>query len=499
MTGALMGRTLVAASMLVAALELAACGGGGTSITFTSSNGGSSTSGGVVLESRSAVVESDVDGDGLPDLVAVGRDGSGVSACWRNAGRAGWVDATGALKDTAAVAAIHDDCAARTDADLAGELGCHVAPTRAARGAAYGVVHVGDAPVVVSGPPVIDAVDPSSAAARSIVVIEGHALAAPNEAPTVSIGGLSATVLFAFADAVVAVVPDAAVVGAAEVRVTRGGLESAPFAFTVSDARTPVITAILPSQVQAGEHAVLRGDDLGGPLDAVTVTFAGVAATSVLPLSHALVVLVPATAVSGSVVVTVNGRASAPFAVTVGSPPAPTITALVPSAGSPGSLVRIEGRDLIRLSARTTVTFGGVEAAIFALEDGALTAIVPPTAADGDVVVRSGTLASVGVAFDVTTRGAPHIDSIDPSAARIGEVVHIYGRDLVDLSAWKPGRLPPFPLFGDTKVSIGGVDVWFFLPTVDGIDAIVPFGAATGSVVVTVGGRASNAVSFTKN
>jgi len=487
-------------TLLVGAAAISAgCGGGGTGAAFEVTNGGSTTTGGVVLTSRAAVVQTDVDGDGLADLVAVGRDGTGVGPCWRNAADAGFADASAAWRDASAVAAVADDCASRGDADLADGLGAHVAPGRSSRGTTYAVVHLGDGARDVAGPPALDALEPSSGPTRSLLLVLGRDLAAPDQTPAVSIGGAPATLLFAFADALLVVVPDGLALGAADVRVTRGGIDSGTLVFTVTETRVPVVTSVVPTRVEAGGRAVIRGDGLGGPLDTIGVTFAGVASASVLPLRRALVVDVPATAVTGSLVVTVNGRASAPHFVEVGSTPAPAIDALFPAAASPGSLVRIEGSDVLRLGARTVVTFGGVEAAIFGVGDGSVTAIVPTGASDGDVVVTTGALASAGVAFDVTTRGDPVIDALSPDAAANGEIVRIEGRDLVDLSGWRPGRLPPFPLFGDLRVTIGGADAWFLLPSADGIDVVVPHGAATGSVVVTVNGRAGAPVPFTRN
>ena len=487
------------AVLLGAAALSAGCGGGGSVAAFHTSTDNSSTTGVIVLSSRSAVVQTDVDGDGLADLVAVGRDGTGVGPCWRNAGGAGYADAPAAWRDAASVAAVTDDCGSRGDADLADGIGAHVAPGRLPKGAAYAVVHLGDGAHEVAGPPVLDALEPSSGPTHALLLVEGRDLAAPDQTPTVSIGGVAATVLYGFADALLVVVPEGLAPGATDLRVTRGGVESGTLVFTVTETLAPVVTSVLPSRVEAGGRAVLRGDHLGGPLDTVGVTFAGVASTSVLPLWRALVVDVPATAVSGSLVVTVNGHASDPFFVEVGATPAPAIATVFPAAASPGSLVRIEGSDLLRLGTRSIVTFGGVEAAVFGVGEGSLTAIVPPSASDGDVVVTTGGLASTGVAFDVTLRGDPVVDALSPDAATGGEIVRIAGRDLVDLSGWRPGRLPPFPLFGDLRVTVGGVDAWFVLPSADGLDVVVPRGAVSGSVVVTVNGHASTPVPFTRN
>ena len=84
-----------------------------------------------------------------------------------------------------------------------------------------------------------------------------------------------------------------------------------------------------------------------------------------------------------------------------------------------------------------------------------------------------------------------------PTSGLAGDLLTITGTDLVDLSAWTPGRPPPLPLLGDLRVTIGGAAAWFVLPTAEGLQVIVPRDAATGAVVVTVNGRASNELRFT--
>ncbi len=73
----------------------------------------------------------------------------------------------------------------------------------------------------------------------------------------------------------------------------------------------------------------------------------------------------------------------------------------------------------------------------------------------------------------------------------MGDLLDVEGTDLVDLSGWRPGGLPTFPLFGDLRVTVGGKDAWFVVPTVEGLRLRVPSGAVSGDVVVTVNGIAS--------
>lgn len=480
-------RVLAAAALL---LSTAGCGGGGTTFTNVTTGGGVGGTGGATVEWRAAAVSVDLDDDGRADLAALARDGSGAARCWRGTPD-GLVPAPAAWAGADALAALLDDVDAFDDRALLEGLGVHRL-ARVGRGPlAYAVLHVGDAvddPAVL---PTVDALRPASGAAHDLVVVEGDGLAARGVATTATVGGVAAPVVLALADAVVLIVPEGLPVGPADLVITRGTAASAPATFEVLAPATPVVTSLSPSVATPDTVLVLHGEHLGTPPERVELAFAGAAPVRALGLGRAAVVVVPATAVSGPATVTVGGVASAPFDVVVGDAPAPVVAALVPAAASPGSLVRIEGTDLRVPGDRLLVTFGGVRAAIFALDAGSVTVIVPTGAADGDVVVDVGGRPSTGVPFDVVARGAPTITALVPDDVAIGDVLDVEGTDLVDLSGWRPGGRPPFPLFGDLRVQIGGKDAWFVVPTVEGLRLRVPAGAITGDVVVSVNGVAS--------
>ncbi|MFO0932577.1 MAG: IPT/TIG domain-containing protein [Planctomycetota bacterium] len=479
-------RVLAAAAVL---LGSAGCGGGGT--TFTSVNtGGVGGTGGASVEWRTAAVSVDLDEDGRADLAALARDGSGAARCWRGTAD-GLVPAPAAWAGADALAALLDDVDAFDDRGLLEGFGVHRLPRVGRSPLAYAVLHVGDAvddPAVL---PTIDALRPASGAAHDLVVVEGDGLAARGVATTATVGGTAATVVLALADAVVLVVPEGLPVGPAELRVTRGTATSGPATFEVLAPAVPVVTSLSPSVATPDTVLVLHGEHLGTPPERVEVTFSGAAPVRALGLGRGAAVVVPATAVSGPATIAVGGLSSAPFDVVVGDVPAPTLTTLVPAAASAGSLVRIEGDDLLVPGDRLEVTFGGVRAAIFALAPGAITAIVPAGATDGDVVVDVGGRARAGLAFDVVPRAAPVVTALVPGDLAVGDVLDVEGHDLVDLSGWRPGGLPPFPLFGDLRVTVGGKDAWFVVPTVEGLRLRVPSGAASGDVVVTVNRVAS--------
>jgi hypothetical protein len=475
---------------------LAACGG--TSV------GGDSPAGsfeGSTVTARAAVVTADVDGDGRADLVGLPREGRGDAKCWRNRGDGTYGEASASWGASPAVRAMRADAEVRDDASLESDLGVHRADCPERSDLPYARLHLGDGAGAPLEPPTLEAIRPESGDARSLVFLEGRALAAQGEATTVAFGGVPAQVPFAFPDVVLAVVPDGLPLGPVTVTLSRGGTAAGSVSFTVEAPAVPFVESVEPTTLAPGAVAVVSGDRLGTPLDEVTVTFSGVASSAVLALEEVLFAVVPENAVSGPLVVTVGGVASAPFDVVVGTLPAPAVTALVPAAASPGSLVRIEGTDLAVLGDRTSVSFDGIPAALFGVATGAVTAIVPPGASDGPVVVTVGGRASAGTAFDVVARGTPTITAISPAEATPGSLVEVEGTDLHDLSAWRPGALPPLPPFGDLRVVFSGKPAWLLWPTVRGVRALVPQGAPAGSGSVTVehSGQTSAPFPFTVN
>lgn len=486
-----MGRRLAGCVAASFALASAACGGGGSG----GAGGGSNVAAPSTVAARSALVSADLDGDGLADCATVARDGSGSTTALRNLGGGRY-----AAFETAAAGTtlrdLADACDLLDDASLTDGYAVHALERLGRSPTAWAVLHVGDGAAATVGAPALEEVDPTSAPAGAVVALGGHDLAARGAETTVTVGGTDARVLFAFPDRVFFVVPDVAV-GPAEVVLSRGGTAAAPVALEVVATPVPTVTGTAPDTAVVGRVLVVRGEHLGTPFDVVEVAFSGAAPVRALSLGPVAAVVVPEGAVSGPAVLTVDGVASAPFPVTVGTAPTPSITALVPTAASVGSLVRIEGRDLLPIGERLEVTVGGARAAVFALRPGAVTVVVPPAALDGDVVVTVGGRASPGAPFDVLARGAPRVDAVDPTTVAPFAVVDVRGTDLVDLSAWVAGARPPRPPLGDLAVTVGGVGAWFVLPTVEGLRVVVPPDAVSGDLVVTVDGVASNPVPLT--
>ena len=164
---------------------------------------------------------------------------------------------------------------------------------------------------------------------------------------------------------------------------------------------------------------------------------------------------------------------------------APYISGLSVASGPVGTAVTITGTHFGAAQGSSTVTFNGKAATPTSWSDTSITAPVPVGASTGPVVVTVGGVASNGSTFTVTSAATPTITNLAPNSGPVGASITITGTN-----------------FGATQ---GSSTVTFYnnqAATVTSwsatsIAVTVPAGATTGNVVVTVGGVASNGVSFT--
>ena len=148
---------------------------------------------------------------------------------------------------------------------------------------------------------------------------------------------------------------------------------------------------------------------------------------------------------------------------------APSISSVSPTSGPVGTSVTIHG------AAAIPTSWGATN----------IVAPVPTGATTGDVVVTVGGVASNGMTFTVTTAStAPSITSLNPTSGVVSTSVTITGTNFGSTQ-------------GTSTVKFNGTAATPTSWSATSIVAPVPTGAATGNVVVTVGGAASNGVTFT--
>jgi len=199
----------------------------------------------------------------------------------------------------------------------------------------------------------------------------------------------------------------------------------------------------------------------------------------------AIYTYVPSGATTGNIVVTVGGVASNSISYTVlTSPNILTIrnTSNVDiTSATVGTAVRVLGGGFGTSQGGSTVTFNGTAATPTNWTADRIDAPIPSGATSGNIVVTVSSTASNNYSFTVT----PTISSLSTTSGPVGASVTINGTG-----------------FGSTKgsstVTFNGTAVTSYGTwSATAIPVTVPTGATTGNVVVTVGGVASNGVTFT--
>ncbi|MEI9917462.1 MAG: BspA family leucine-rich repeat surface protein [Bacteroidota bacterium] len=227
----------------------------------------------------------------------------------------------------------------------------------------------------------------------------------------------------------------------------------------------PTITSFSPTSAGKGAIVTITGINLAGT---TALNFGGTAATSFSVISSTTIKATVGTGSTGVVsLATLSGTAFLP-GFTYIAQPAPTITAISPVSGGPGTRIDIFGDNFDNA---TSVTIGGIEAASFSIGSTKLiTAFIPATGASGNVVVTTpGGIATYSIGGGFTFVPAPTITSFSPTSATEGTTVTITGTDFTNASQVE---------FGGAKASS------FIVVSPTTITAVVSNFGATGDVSV---------------
>jgi len=235
--------------------------------------------------------------------------------------------------------------------------------------------------------PVITSVSPTSGVAGTGIAIQGSGFG--TSTGTVSFNGMAATVSGWGQNSILAQVPYNATVG--PVSVTVAGVSSNGMAFTP----TPAITSLSPNFGLSGAQVVIAGSSFGNQQGSSAVTFNGTSASVTAWNNNSITVNAPVGALTGSVVVTVNGvnSAGATFTYT------PVISSVSPSLALAQTPVTLAGNNFGASQGASTVTFNGVPAAVSSWTNTSIGVIVPGNASGGPVVVTVNGVVSNGVPF----------------------------------------------------------------------------------------------------
>jgi hypothetical protein len=325
--------------------------------------------------------------------------------------------------------------------------------------------------------PTITSLSPTSGAVGTSVTITGTNFGSSQGTSTVTFNGVGAAPTSWTATRIIVLVPTGATTG--PVVVTVNGVPSNGVTFTVLP--TPTITQVVPGAGAVGQSITITGTNFGATKGTSTVTFNGTGGTPTTWSATSIVVPVPTGAISGNLVVTVGGVPSngIPFTVLT----TPSITSISPTSGSAGTSVTINGTNFGGSQNTSSVTFNGLLTVPTSWSATQIVAPAPTSVTTGPVVVTVNGAPSNGVTFTVL---APTITSLSPTSGGAGTLVTITG---TNFGSTQGTGTVKFNAASAIPQSWSGTSI--VVP--------VPSGATTGNVVATVGGVASNGVSFTVN
>ena len=185
----------------------------------------------------------------------------------------------------------------------------------------------------------------------------------------------------------------------------------------------PTITSLSSSNTGIGDQVTITGTNLSGS----SVKFNNVGATIVgSPSTTSLTVIVPTGATSGSLnLTTINGNVSVAFNV---NSSAPSVTSFTPSSASPGSLVTITGTRL----ASASVTLNGSPITLSSDSKTTIKFKVPLSATSGYILISN--LGGTGGTQTILTVLTPSGLTLSKSTSAIGTKVTIHGTNLAGIN-----------------------------------------------------------------
>jgi hypothetical protein len=246
----------------------------------------------------------------------------------------------------------------------------------------------------------------------------------------------------------------------------------------------PVISGLNTSYGAPYSVVILTGTNFGPTKGSSTVTFNGLAAAIYSWSDTKILVTMPDDHMNfsdlGNLLVTVNGEVS--NAVSFALLPMPSITGIQPVGGHPGDVVTIVGDSLVDYEDRGTVTFNGKSLPILSQSSDSIQVTVPTGAVTGEFHVLVNDTGMNSPTFTILPVDPPVVTGISTSYGAPYSVVTLTGnnfgtsQELINVTFFN-GAVAPLYVWSDTRLVV-----------------TVPGNALTGNIVVTVGGRGSNAL-----
>ncbi|KAB7528169.1 hypothetical protein F8C76_09860 [Flagellimonas olearia] len=240
----------------------------------------------------------------------------------------------------------------------------------------------------------------------------------------------------------------------------------------------PTIASFSPTEGTPGTTVEIIGTNFSTVKTENMVKFNGASASVGIATATKLTVSVPNGATSGKISVSVDGetaQSSGTFTVTEPSANTPTIASFSPTEGTPGTTVEITGTNFSTVKTENTVEFNGTEATVSIASATLLTVEVPNGATSGKIAVTvDGQTAQSSTDFTVLDPTTVSISGFAPDQENVGAQVVIEGENFSTME-------------GENTVEFNGVAAQVTAATGTNLTVIVPEGATTGTITVTVG------------
>lgn len=325
--------------------------------------------------------------------------------------------------------------------------------------------------------PYISGISPSSGPVGTQVNISGSGFQATQGSSGVSFNSAGGTIVSWSDTSIVATVPANATTGAVWVTVNSRASNQNNY-FTLPD---PLVDAVSPGVGPVGTQVTVSGTGFGATQGSSTITFNSRTASVLSWADTQITAVVPTTATTGPIRVSVGGvlsNSTVYFTV-----PPPHIDALSPNIGGDGNPVTITGSGFQATKGGSYVQFSVGAAAITSWSDTQIVATVPSNAVTGSVTVVVNSVASNPVTYTVPSLV---VSSVSPTSGTVGTQVTVNG------NAFGSSQGTSTLTFNGAAAT--SISSWSNTQIV----ATVPVTATTGPVQVVVNNIESNAtVSFT--
>jgi hypothetical protein len=321
--------------------------------------------------------------------------------------------------------------------------------------------------------PAITSFTPSTGSTGTQVTITGVNFTG---ATAVSFGGVAAASFSVVSSTSITAIVSTGATGAVQVTTPYGTASRSTFTFG-TPAAPPVITGFLPISGTYGDTITIQGTGL---TQTSSVTFGSQPALGFTILSDTVITAIVGEGASGSVTVIASADTASHSGFTYVQPPALTVAAFSPVSGTTGTTITITGSQFLNTP---TVTFGGIAASnIHVVNDSVLTATIAG-GSTGNVVVTAFNGADSVSGFTFIPSSAPQspvFTSFTPARGTTGTQITLDGQHLSSV----------------TNVSFGDVAASSFRIVSDSVIIAIVGNGASGEVTIANGSVADSLPNF---